>query len=299
MGKSGKLTEQQISQILVLIKEGYMDSEIAKMFGDVTPGAIYYQRKKLGIKTSFTYEKNSKMDHNKLRVLFEQGWSDYRIAKELGVKPCSVFSYRKLHEIQRNDNLKYNKAVEPSDFQFEVLIGILMGDGSMRKTNVNPSFVCMHGAKQKEYCQYKYELLKNLGAKLSHHKRNVIDKRTGLYYEDYTVRLSCNPALLGMYNSFYPNRKKVIPFSLFDRYSAASLAFHYMDDGYKMKNGYAIATQSFDKNDVIRFIDFLFERFGIKAKIWSNGAVYITKESSELFKSLIEPYFCDSMKYKL
>lgn len=299
MKTSGKLTEQQINQIPVLVKEGYMDSEIAKMFGDVTPGAIYYQRKKLGIKTSFTYEKVSKMNHNRLRELFEDGWSDYRIAKELGVKPCSVFNYRKNHGVIRSDNMKYNKPVALTDFQKQVLIGIVMGDGSMRKTNVNPSFVCMHGMAQKDYCEYKRKILNSLSSKIRFDKRKTIDKRTGLYYEDCVVSLPCNPELLEMYNAFYPEGKKVIPFSLLDNYTEVSLAFHYMDDGNKMKNGYAIATQSFSKENVQRFITFLYDRFGLKATMWSNGAIYIGKESKDLFKSLVEPYFCESMKYKL
>lgn len=294
-----KLTEEQVNQISELVEKGYMDSEIAKIFGNVSTGAIYYWRKKLGVKTSFNYEKVSKMDHNKVRELFNLGWSDYQIAKELGVKPCSVFSYRKDHGLIRSDNMKYNKSVTLTDFQKQVLIGIVMGDGSMRKTNVNPSFTCMHGIAQKDYCEYKKEIFNSLGSKIRFNKRKTIDRRTGIYYEDCTVYLPCNPELLEVYNAFYPKGKKAIPFSLFDSYTEASLAFHYMDDGNKMKNGYAIATQSFSKEDVQRFVVFLYDRFGLKATMWKNGAIYINKESKDLFKSLVEPYFCESMKYKL
>lgn len=294
-----KLTEEQVNQIEGLVKQGYMDSEIARIFGNVSANAIYYWRKKFGIKTSFSYEKISKMDHDMLRELFDLGWSDYKIAKELGVSPCSVFNYRKNHGITRSDNLKYNKPIALTDYQKQVLIGIVMGDGCMRKTNVNPSFVCMHGIAQKDYCEYKREILSSLGSKIRFDKRKTIDRRTGLYYEDCAVSLPCNPELLEMYNAFYPQGKKVIPFSLFDSYTEVSLAFHYMDDGNKMKNGYAIATQSFSKEDIKRFVSFLDDRFGLKATIWKSGSIYINKGSKDLFKSLVEPYFCESMKYKL
>lgn len=42
-----------------LYNQGMMDSEIAKQLG-VTDGAIFYWRKKLGLKTKFNYSKISK-----------------------------------------------------------------------------------------------------------------------------------------------------------------------------------------------------------------------------------------------
>lgn len=294
-----KLSEKQIFEIKDLVNKGYTDPEIAKQFGTVTAGTIYYWRKKLGIKTTFTYEKISKISHDKLKELFNKGLSDYAIAKELGIKPCSVFSYRKYHNITRERNLKYNQPLPITKFHEELLIGTLMGDASLRKTNVNPSLICMHGIKQKEYCEYKANLLESLGSKVSCHKRKSIDKRTGLLYEDCTFSLPANPELLNLYNSFYPKSKKVLPVDLLTRYTEVSLAFHYMDDGNKMKNGYALATESFNRESLKIFCDFLFKKFGLIAKIWKNNSIYIVKKSSKKFRSLIEPYFCNSMKYKL
>lgn len=294
-----KLTPEQVNDIKRLVGLGYMDSEIAKIFGNVTAGSIYYWRKKLGIKSTFNYEKVSKMDHKKMEELFNAGLSDYKIAKELNVKPCSVFSYRKQHNIGQGRNLKYSKPVPLSSFQIEVIIGIMFGDGSMRRTNTNARFICMHGIKQKDYCEYKYNLLSNLGATIKTHKRKTADIRTGIFYEDCTLCLAANPELNLLYESFYPNGRKAIPFNLLDKYSEVSLAFHYMDDGNKMKNGYCLATENFSQEDNIRFVAFLKERFGLNATLWRSNTIYIKKNSALLFKSLVEPYFCESMKYKL
>lgn len=286
-----KLTPDQVNKIKELTELGYMDSEIVKQFGNITDGAIYYWRKKLGIKSKFSYEKNSKIDHSKLVELFNAGLSDYKIAKELNVKPCSIFSYRKYHNIGRDRNLKYNKSNPISQFQLEVLIGTLFGDGSMRRINTNAYFSCMHGIKQKEYCEHKYQILKSLEAKLFIHKRKTIDKRTGVYYEDCTVKLPCNPDLNYLFDNFYPNGKKVMPKNVLKDYSEVSLAFHYMDDGCKSKNGYVLATQSFSKEDNLFFIDFLKSKFNLEATLWKRNVIYITNESKSLFRSLIEPFF--------
>lgn len=300
MKTTGKLTEEQIANISVLAEQGYTDTEIAKMFGNVSDGCIQYHRKKLGIKSRFTYEKISKMDHKKMEELFNSGLSDYKIAKELGVKPCSVFNYRKYHNIGMDRNLKYNKAIKLTDFQRQLLIGTLLGDSSLEKANTNPRVSCTHGIKQKEYCEYKTGLLESLGAHSKCYKRKTIDNRTGLYYEECTMRLPANPEFVDLYYSFYPEGHKVFPLDLLNDYSEVSLAFHYMDDGYKIRGGYALSTNCFDKNSLQKFVSFLKERFGLEASVWNKeNVIYIHKRSSEKFKSLVEPYFCDCMRYKL
>lgn len=299
MKTSGKLSEKQISQIPILVKQGLMDSEIAHLFGNVTSGAVAYWRKKLNNPTTFTYEKVSKMDHKEMKRLFNLGLSDYKIAEIFGVKPCSVFNYRKYHNIGQDRNLKYNQAVKPTNFQYELLIGTLLGDASLRKTNTNPNITCSHGIKQKEYCEYKADLLKSLGATVSYHKRNIVDNRTGILYEDYTMRLPANPEFTSLFEAFYPNKTKVLPVELLDRYSAVSMAFHFMDDGYKMKNGYALSTNCFSQEALQKFVSFLDIKFGIKATLWKCNVVYINKVSKEHFRKLIESYICDCMKYKL
>lgn len=297
---ANRLSKEQIDQIAVLAQQGFTDREIARQFGNVTDGAIFNWRKKLGISTTFTYEKVSKMDHKEMERLFNLGLSDYKIAKLMNVKPCSVFSYRKAHNIGQDRNLKYNKAIKPTKFQYELLIGTLLGDASLAKSNTNPRITCAHGIKQKEYCEYKATLLKSLGASTSYHKRSTIDSRTGIFYEDYTMRLPANPEFLPLFNAFYPNGIKVLPIELLNEYSAVSLAFHFMDDGYKMKNGYALATNCFSQESLQVFVKFLFDRFQLQATVWkSSNTIYIHKCSKEKFKNLIEPYVCDCMKYKL
>ena len=73
MGKTTeKITDSMKNKLMELYKEGKMDTEIASILG-VTSNAIFYWRKKLNLKSTFTYSKISKIDKDK----FEQTEWDY------------------------------------------------------------------------------------------------------------------------------------------------------------------------------------------------------------------------------
>lgn len=295
-----KLLEEEKARLIQLANEGKMDSEIAKIL-NVSRSAIYYWRKKLNIKSKFTYDKISKIDNNKFEELFNKGLSDYAIAKELNMSPDSIYSHRMRHNYFRSTNLRFNKAIPLSDFQKQVLIGTMLGDSSfrLRKGCISPSISCAHGIKQQDYCEYKTKIFENLGAKCSYHKRNSIDKRTNIFYEDYTMYIPANPEFITYYNEFYINNKKVIPINLLNQFTEISLAFMFMDDGTKMKNGYKIATNCFSIEELKEFSKYLYKKFKIETSIHKDKGLYIKNNSKNLFTYLISPYIIESMKYKL
>lgn len=294
------ITKDKEKQILDLYNQGKMDSEIGKIL-DINRATIQYYRRAHNLPTKFTYDKISKIDSNKFEELFNQGLSDYTIAKELNMSPDGIYAYRMRHQYLRDTDLRLNKAVKLTDFQKQVLIGTVLGDSSIRlgKENVSPRVSCAHGMKQKEYCEYKTEIFKSLGAKCNHHKRNRIDERTGIYYEDYTMFIPANPELLPYYNSFYPNGKKVIPLDLLNQFTEVSLAFMFMDDGSRIKSGYNIATCCFNTTELNKFRYFLLERFNLETALHRNNVLYIRHKSKAIFESLVSPYIIESMKYKI
>lgn len=293
-------TEEIKKQIISLYEEGKMDSEIAKIVG-IKRATICYFRKKQGLITKFTYSKISKISKEELLPLFEAGLSDYAIAKKLNVSARSVYSYRKAHNITREKDLRFNKNIEPTNYQKQVLLGTLLGDSSLckYKDTRNAWFSCAHGIKQKEYAFHLCALLESLGAKCNYHKRNIPDKRNNKYYEDYTVTTPCNPALNSWYKYFYTNNKKCIPFELFEYFTEVSLAFMFMDDGSKIAQSYTIATNCFDKEEIKKFQKFLLDTFNIVTSLHKQNRLYINKKSRKHFESLISPYIIDCMKYKL
>ena len=301
MGKTiFKVTEKMKQQIVALYNRGLMDSEIAKQIGGITDGTVFYWRKKLGLKTKFDYSQVSKIDNEKFKKLFEQGLSDYVIAKELGMSPDGVFSHRQRHGYNR-ESLLWAKPVPLSQFQKEVIMGTLLGDASLRmcKRGCSPILSCAHGVAQKEYCEYKTKIFKSLGAECKYHKRSTPDKRNGKYYEDYTMRAPANPELQVWYDAFYPDGKKVIPVEMFDYFTAASLAFMFMDDGCKTSTSYSISTNCFGIEELKIFCKMLKDKFNIDTTIWKDHIVYIKANSRNLFEHLIKPYMCNCMLYKL
>lgn len=300
MGKTTeKITDSMKTQILLLYNEGKMDTEIAKILG-VSSSAIFYWRKRLGLKSKFTYSKISKIDKEKFEELFNKGLSDRQIAEELDMSVDGIYSHGIRYKYFR-ESLSENKPIKLSDFQKQVLLGTLLGDASFKhgKGCKNPAVTCSHGIKQKEYCEYKTKIFENLGAYCRYHKRNVADKRTGIFYEDYTMYIPANPELKSWYEAFYKNGKKVIPFELFSNFTEISLAFMFMDDGNKTGKNYSIATLCFTEEELLKFRRFLFNRFNLETSLMSNRTLYIRAISRDTFTSLISPYFCDNMKYKL
>lgn len=244
---------------------------------------------------------HSKIEENLelFEKLFNEGLSDYKIAKILGLNHATIFQFRKKHGYIR-ESLVTAKPREISNTEMEVIIGSLLGDGNMRLNGRNASFCIGHGSKQKEYCLYKAKLLKNLNAKFSYSKRKVPDKRNGILYETYWCRIGANPNFNPIYEEFYKNGKKHIPINLVKNYfSRLSLAILYMDDGNKTEHGYTIATMCFDREEINEFRAFLLLKFNLETSIFEDGRLYIMAKSSDLFTELIKEYVIDSMQYKL
>lgn len=246
--------------------------------------------------------KGSKIDLRKeeFERMFNAGFSDYKIAKILGMSHCTVFQYRKKHNYIRK-SLKENQFKEIGNRELNILLGTILGDATLRKTNKNAFYVVSHSPKQKEYCQHICSELSSIGSKLSYSKRIIPDKRTGKYYESYICRVQSNPALNDLYNMFYPNNVKVIPNNEFFKrnFNEISLAYLYMDDGSKMQNGYSIATLCFTKKEILEFRKFLFVKFNLETSMFADNRIYIKAKSKENFKKLISPHMHKTMMYKL
>jgi LAGLIDADG DNA endonuclease family len=226
----------------------------------VSDSAVYYWRKKLGLKSKFSYDKIRKIDKVTVENLFNLGYSDYKIAKILNCSPDGIYSHRMRYKLFRNDDLRFNKPLKLTDFQKQVLIGTLLGDSSMRKGG---DIKCSHGIKQKEYCLHKTEIFKSLNSKCLYHKRSKTDKRNGNIYEDYTMYIGANSYLSTWYYKLYVGGTKVIPFDLLEHFTEVSLAFMFMDDGSRCNSGYTIATNCFNKDELIEFQKFLLYKFNL------------------------------------
>ena len=185
-------------RLVELHTEGKTDAEIASIM-NVSRQLVQVNRAKLGLKSNFSYASfRNKINYKEVEKLIKENKTDKEIAKLFNVSPSSIYSFRKRNNIER-DNLLLSKAIKPTKRQLSIIVGSLLGDASLRKSNINPSFSCEHGIKQLEYCKWKAEELSSLGSKFSILKRKTVDKRNGIYYESAICRLPANPEFLSLY----------------------------------------------------------------------------------------------------
>ncbi len=291
-----KMSKEDIDKAMLLAQEGYMDSEIAKLFG-VTAGNIRVHRENRGIKSQFTYDKISKIDNKKFEELFNQGLGDEEIGKSLGMSSDGIYSHRMRHGYFR-ESFKENKLNPLTQDNVEIILGIMMGDGSMECRNKNARMSTAHGEKQKEYSYYIADKLSNLNPH-TYVSVSKLDERTGKRYTSYWVDLPANPAFNEIYEHFYVKRRKRIPIELFDNFTWQSLAYMFMDDGSKTACGGSFATNCFTIDDLQKFQIFLLEKFNIETTICKNHTLYIKAKSFRHMKSYVEPYMCECTKYKI
>lgn len=248
-----------------------------------------------------TKEKTVKEEN--LSLLVQKGKTDREIGILFNLSPASIHYYRtKVYNIER-ESLRESPGEIFSHVQLEVLFGCVLGDGYMAinpySKSTGPFFTCSHSLKQKEYLLFKSNYFKNVSIKENY--RKIPDKKTGKFYSDITMYLRVNKHLLFMYNSFYKNKIKTIPIELLkEYYTPLAMAIHYMDDGSKIGNsGYSIATCCFTKDSLKEFTDFLKKQYSLETSITKSNRVYIKHCSKETFKSIISPFVCNSMQYKI
>ena len=75
-----------------------------------------------------------------------------------------------------------------------------------------------------------------------------------------------------------------------------------MDDGSKQGKGLHLNVYAFSSEDVNKLIDTLKNKFGLKCSIHlknSKPRIFIWTESMDHLRSLVKPYICPSMCYKI
>jgi hypothetical protein len=197
---------------------------------------------------------------------------------------------------------------EITQIQKEFFAGCMLGDGNMKIPSkcINAMFQCQHGPKQYEYNKWKSQILEGLGSKFYKYKRKTVSKKTGKLYESNTTITNCNKEITKLYNILYKNKKKKITTEILDNFTEFSLAILYMDDGslsstHPENTSYIIASCGFDKDSLILFKEFLFNKWNIETTISNDNRIYIRVNSRNLFEYLIKPYIqkIPCMLYKI
>ncbi len=176
--------------------------------------------------------------------------------------------------------------------QHSIIIGSLLGDGSMR-CKVNALLEINHCLAQRDYVDWKYACLQSLtgtSPKARHGKGNRIA------YRFTTFSL---PELTEYYRMFYRDGRKFIPPLTVSR---LALSVWFMDDGSKTYRSVYLNTQQFDIPDQRRLLSILRRQFAINATLNKDKAYWrirVAGDSMGLFQAAVRPYIRPEFLYKL
>jgi intein/homing endonuclease len=177
--------------------------------------------------------------------------------------------------------------------QKSILIGCLLGDGTMRK-KINAYLEVNHAYSQKVLVDWLYKQFKAY-VLTAPKKRKGNGKREA--YRFFTRSL---PDLTPFYDFSYKKGKKIIPNNL--RISALSLAIWFMDDGNKSRSSVYLNTQQFSKTEQLELICLLKKQLGIEATLNRDKSYYrirIRTGSVKRLVKLVENFVLPEFRYKL
>lgn len=179
--------------------------------------------------------------------------------------------------------------------QKSLIVGTILGDGYLRiiPRRKNAFLEVNHSAKQKDYVEWKYNILKPLVK-----SKPKLRKGNG-YRIACRFYTRCLPEITDLYKSFYRNKKKLVPDNL--SIDQLGLATWYMDDGSKSGGSVYFNTQQFSLADQKKLQKVL-ENFGIHSNLNRDKQYYririVSKDAIKLCDQ-IRKYIPESMKYKL
>lgn len=249
--------------------------------------------------------------------------SNREIGKLLGIARTTVSYYLQKEGIHRDrvvqqklNNTCREKILKISDEAEQVILGSILGDGSITKycrpedtkKLLNSQLVINHGIKQKEYIEYKKELLEKnnikcyltfiKGEKIKpHYIKGILVKENG----KYTLKTQRNVVFNQYRKTFYTDRKHVSRYIY--KLKALGLAIWYMDDGYYSGNSINLCTNSFSYKEVNLLQIVLKHNFEIETTICKSNLghpiLHIRACSRQKFLNIVAPYVCKCLKYKL
>jgi len=191
-----------------------------------------------------------------------------------------------------------------SSFERDIIVGSVLGDGYLQRTGrKNARLRFEHGAKQKEYLQWKVAMLKKFfqGKPTYLERRHPLTQRVYKYWRHQSQSL---PYLGKLQKIFYRNGVKMIPENLEKWLTPLCFAVWYMDDGYyyaKDKNAYIYLGNVTEREaELVR--DSLMKRFGLKVRVYRKKkgyAIFFPVAEVGKLASTIRKNVLDCFAYKL
>lgn len=176
--------------------------------------------------------------------------------------------------------------------QKSILVGCLLGDGTMRKKK-NAHLEINHCYAQKALVDWIFSKFKDLVITEPKWRKGNGAR------EAYRFATRSLPTLTPFYDQFFPKRKKIIPRDL--TLNPLTLAVWFMDDGCKSRSSIYLNTQQFPKLEQIQLMNLLEEQFGIESTLNKDKTYFrirIRTRSVKRFIKLVEKFVLEEFKYK-
>ncbi len=176
--------------------------------------------------------------------------------------------------------------------QRSLVIGSLLGDGTLLATTAGWCFRVHHGLRQHELVEWKYNVLR----RFVRSEPRVSGR--GVYFRTVT-----HPAFQDLRDRFYIGSRKIVPSELIEReLDELALAVWIMDDGAADGKQLRINVQSFSYEEASALMSVLRAKFGIEMRVNSDKGkprLRCVSSSMERLVEVVRPHFIPSMLYKL
>ena len=199
---------------------------------------------------------------------------------------------------------KYKKSLKLNQTQISVLIGSILGDGTMRvgKNALNANLKIEQGLKQKDYVFWKYEVFKEwvtTPPKLSMR----YDENRIPYAKSWWFRTIRHPELTLFHKLFYKYGIKIVPKNIEDLLDPLALAIWIMDDGSLSRNKIDISTYSFKLEEIKLLQQALLKKFALESNFYKDRdkgfRMYFRKTETQKLMPIISPYIIPNLAYKI
>ena len=188
----------------------------------------------------------------------------------------------------------------------EVIVGLALGDLFIEKRqfNSNARLQFHQSDKNKEYIDHLYFLFKDYcGSEPKFFSSFDVRKNKNKHYNSFKFSTFSLPCFNEFRSLFYNSSgKKIISEDINQYFTARSLAYWIMDDGYKAENGFYLCTESYTLIENHQLKDILKLKFNLDCGIHkhTNGhRLYIFSTSKQNLIELIKPYLLTHFYYKL
>lgn len=176
--------------------------------------------------------------------------------------------------------------------QRSLVIGSLLGDGTLLKTTSGFCFRVHHGRGQKSLVDHKYRLMVDFV------RSEPRASGSGIYF-----RTVSHPAFAELRAQFYEGKRKIVPGALLEReLDARALAVWVMDDGAADGRQLRLNTQCFEADEVSELATILRANFGIESRANIDKGRFRLRccaSTMDRLRSIVAPYMIPEMLYKL